>query len=90
MTLTIIKSVCGEQIVQAYMRVRHARLKELSKLLTKEDFVFEPSSATPLASEVLQDGTGFLTPKDTDEFDLAVDEYINGVWRYARVRHRID
>lgn len=60
------------------MRVRAARLKEIVKLLLREDFIFEPASATPIASECLEDGTGFLTPKDTDEFDLAVDEYING------------
>lgn len=69
------------QIIQAYMRVRAARLKELEKLLIREDFVFEPKSATPQAFEVLEDGTGFLTPADTGEFDLAVDEYINGKWQ---------
>jgi hypothetical protein len=62
------------------MRVRAARLKELEKLLSREDFIFEPKAATPQACEVLEDGTGFLTPADTDEFDLAVDEYINGMY----------
>ena len=40
------------QIVQAYMRVRAARLVELDKLLLGEDFLFVKEYATPLATEV--------------------------------------
>eukprot|EP00602_Paraphysomonas_sp_CaronLab_P006141 CAMPEP_0185022112 /NCGR_PEP_ID=MMETSP1103-20130426/4839_1 /TAXON_ID=36769 /ORGANISM="Paraphysomonas bandaiensis, Strain Caron Lab Isolate" /LENGTH=1362 /DNA_ID=CAMNT_0027554057 /DNA_START=11 /DNA_END=4100 /DNA_ORIENTATION=+ len=68
----------GFKIVQAYMRVRAARLVELDKLLLGEDFLFVKEYATPLATEVLEDGTGFLTPFDLMEFDAAVDEYLNG------------
>jgi hypothetical protein len=28
---------------------------------------------------VLEDGTGFLTPDDVEEFDVAIDEYCNGL-----------
>lgn len=68
----------GTSILQAYMRVRSARFREIEKLLTSADFVFEVENAKPLACEVLEDGTGFLTPDDIEEFDIAIDEYCNG------------
>ena len=59
------------------MRVRSARFREIHKLLNDADFVFEPENA-----KVLEDGTGFLTPDDIEEFDVAVDEYCNGIYLY--------
>lgn len=66
------------KVTQGYMRVRAARLTELTRYLLDEDFVFLPERATPVSCDCLDDGTGFLTPKDIEEFDEAVDSYING------------
>ncbi len=46
--------------------------------MTDADFIFDPDHAKPAACEILEDGTGFLTPDDIEEFDHAVDEYCNG------------
>lgn len=66
------------KVTQGYMRVRAARLAELAKYLEDEEFVFLTDRATPVACDCLDDGTGYLTPKDIEEFDEAVDSYING------------
>lgn len=66
------------KVTQGYMRVRAARLTELSQFLEEEEFVFLPERATPIACDCLDDGTGYLTPKDIEEFDEAIDSYING------------
>lgn len=79
----------GLKTVQAYMRIRHARLYELDRLLSDEDFSFVVENATPAAIEVLDDGTGFLTPDDILEFDEAVDEYMNGEHTHALKRSNI-
>lgn len=42
----------GTVILQAYMRIRAARLREVQKLLIEADFVFEPLNAKPSACEV--------------------------------------
>lgn len=68
----------GLQILQNYLHIRHIRKKLFEELIVDEDFVIESTAMVPLAFEVLQDGTGFLTPDDLAEFDQAVDEYING------------
>ena len=65
-------------VVQNYLGVRLVRLNELEELLEEEDFGFIREYATPFASEVLSEGTGFLLPNDLSEFDRAVDNYING------------
>ena len=66
------------KVTQGYMRVRAARLMELTEFLTDEEFIFLPERATPIACDCLDDGTGYLTPKDIEEFDEAVDSYVNG------------
>jgi hypothetical protein len=66
------------RVTQGYMRVRSARLLEITKLLRAEDFVIIPENVTPVACDCLDDGTGYLTPKDIEEFDDALDFYING------------
>ena len=43
-----------------------------------QDFFLDPQSLTPQATEVLKEGTGFLTPDDLMEFDKATDEFLNG------------
>jgi len=68
----------GLKTVQTYLYVRSRRLEELTDLLSDEDFDFNPDSATPLAADVLEDGTGFLQPVDLAEFDAATHEYVNG------------
>lgn len=64
----------------SYFKIRHARLVEIHSLLEKEDFSFLIEHATPVAREVLDDGTGFLVPDDLSEFDDAIQEYINGTY----------
>jgi hypothetical protein len=68
----------GLRVVQNYLHIRHVRKTLFEELIVDEDFVIEPTSMVPQAFEVLQDGTGFLTPDDLAEFDQAVDEYLNG------------
>lgn len=68
----------GLRVVQNYLHIRHVRRTLFEELIVDEDFVIEASSMAPQAFEVLQDGTGFLTPDDLAEFDQAVDEYLNG------------
>jgi Leucine-rich repeat (LRR) protein len=65
-------------VIQNYLRVRSIRIDEIEELLTEEDFTFSRESASPFASEVLEDGTGYLSPYDLSEFDRAIDEYVNG------------
>jgi hypothetical protein len=68
----------GLGVVQNYLRIRIARQTRFEELMSDEDFVVAPHSMSPVAYEVLSDGTGFLTPDDLAEFDTAVDEYSNG------------
>lgn len=68
----------GLKVLQNYFRVRQNRKVQIEELLTDEDFEYVPSSAFPVAHEVLEDGTGFLTPGDLAEFDQAIHEYLNG------------
>jgi hypothetical protein len=68
----------GLRVVQNYLHIRHVRRTLFEELIADEDFTIEPTSMAPQAFEVLQDGTGFLTPDDLAEFDQAVDEYLNG------------
>jgi hypothetical protein len=39
---------------------------------------------------VLEDGTGFLTPDDVEEFDVAIDEYCNGLSLLSLLSLRLD
>lgn len=68
----------GLRVVQNYLHIRHVRKALFEELIVDEDFVIASTSMVPQAFEVLQDGTGFLTPDDLAEFDQAVDEYLNG------------
>lgn len=68
----------GLRTVQMYLQIREVRLEEVEELLDEEDFEFNVDGAFPTASEVLEDGTGFLTPVDLGEFDNAIHEYLNG------------
>ena len=65
-------------VIIAYMRIRHGRMLELNKKLHEEDFVINMDNVQPLATETLEEGTGFLTPQDLDEFDDAINEYVHG------------
>lgn len=65
-------------VIIAYMRIRYGRLEELEKKLNEEDFVINMDNVQPLATETLEEGTGFLTPQDLDEFDDAINEYVHG------------
>lgn len=68
----------GLSTIQKYMKYRQLRTEELEKLLYVNNFIFIRSYSKPYACEVLDDGLGFLTPDDVEEFDFAVNEYLNG------------
>ena len=68
----------GLGVLQNYLHVRLERIHELEDLLDEEGFGFVKENATPISNEVLDEGTGYLTPQDLIEFDAAVDEYLNG------------
>jgi Leucine-rich repeat (LRR) protein len=68
----------GLGVLQNYLHVRLNRVNELEDLLDEEDFEFLRENGSPIAAEVLEEGTGFLTPNDLEDFDSAVDEYVNG------------
>lgn len=73
------KILCeGVAVIIAYFRIRYGRMEELKNKLTEEDFVINMENVQPLATETLEDGTGFLTPQDLDEFDDAINEYVHG------------
>jgi len=67
----------GLHTLQLYLRIRDMRLVELIDLLEEEEFDFDSEACFPTASEVLLDGTGYLTPLDLSEFDRATHEYLN-------------
>jgi Leucine-rich repeat (LRR) protein len=67
----------GLHTIQLYLKIRDLRLAELEDLLEEEDFEYDTESMFPTATEVLLDGTGYLTPVDLGEFDRAVHEYLN-------------
>ena len=64
--------------VQNYLEIRQSRKNAFLELTAEEDFYLDPASLSPIAVEVLKEGTGFLTPDDLAEFDQAVDELLNG------------
>mmetsp|Transcript_35485 Transcript_35485/g.66233 ORF Transcript_35485/g.66233 Transcript_35485/m.66233 type:complete len:1350 (-) Transcript_35485:239-4288(-) len=73
------KILCeGAGVLIAYFRIRYSRMEELRQKLTAEDFVINMDNVRPVATETLEDGTGFLTPHDLDEFDDAINEYVHG------------
>ncbi|KAJ1423724.1 hypothetical protein B484DRAFT_398556 [Ochromonadaceae sp. CCMP2298] len=67
----------GLGVLQNYLYIRKVRRELFQELIEDEDFVLSEASMSPVAFEVLQDGTGFLSPDDLGEFDQAVDEYLN-------------
>lgn len=68
----------GLSTVQNYLRIRSIRMKEFIELLEDEDFEVLRENISPVASQILADGTGFLTPDDIADFDVATHEYLNG------------
>lgn len=68
----------GLAVLQNYLKIRVMRKQQLFELMVEEDFELSLSSFTPIASEVLEDGTGFLSPADLQSFDQASNEFING------------
>ena len=68
----------GLRTVQMYMKIREIRRGEIEELLEDEDFEVDMEAAFPTSSEILEDGTGYLTPQDLGQFDQAVHEYLNG------------
>jgi hypothetical protein len=65
-------------VLQNYFKLRNIRRKLLYELMKLEDFELSMESFAPIACEVLEDGTGFLTPDDLAAFDQAVQEFLNG------------
>jgi hypothetical protein len=68
----------GLTTLQNYFKIRQYRKRILYELMLDEDFELSVESFCPFAHEVLEDGTGFLSPEDLASFDQAVDEYLNG------------
>lgn len=68
----------GFALVQQYMWNRELRIQDLMRLLEENDFEVDEDGVGPKAYEVLVDGTELLHPDDLEEFDRAVDEYVNG------------
>jgi hypothetical protein len=67
----------GLVTLQHYLSIREKRREQLIELLEDEDFEVGLESFAPIAAEVLEDGTGFLTPEDLADFDVAVQEFVN-------------
>jgi hypothetical protein len=67
----------GLGTIQNYLRIRTVRINEFNDLLESEDFEFVRQNISPIACNVLSDGTGFLNPSDLAEFDLATNEFLN-------------
>lgn len=67
----------GLVVIQNYLHIKQVRRMLFEELIQDEDFVIDKNAISPIAFEVLQDGTGFLTPIDLAEFDQAVNEYVN-------------
>jgi hypothetical protein len=63
--------------IQNYLRIRTIRIGEFNDLLEAEDFEFVREHISPIACNVLADGTGFLNPNDLAEFDMATNEFLN-------------
>ena len=61
-----------------YCRLRAERVKEMAALLEEYGFDTVESHYTPLSEDCITGNTGFLTPDDLKEFDVAVDTYLNG------------
>lgn len=67
----------GLATVQNYQVIRHNRRLVFEELLTDEDFEIANDSLSPVATGVLEEGTGFLRPNDLVEFDQACHEFLN-------------
>ena len=68
----------GMHVIIQYCRIRSERVKEVVDLLEEYGFEIEPSHFTPTAHEALTGNTGFLTPRDLEEFDAELDAFLNG------------
>lgn len=68
----------GLTYLQKYLKIREIRKEIISQLLTEANFTIDPDAFYPIPSEVLINGTGFLTPGDLQSADRAFEEYLNG------------
>ncbi|CAM9458599.1 unnamed protein product [Pylaiella littoralis] len=68
----------GITAVMQYVRVRMRRIDFMFKLIQERGFDTSLEVLLPECCGVLMTDTGYLTPTDLDEFDKAVDRFING------------
>lgn len=65
-------------VIIQYCNVRAARVTEVKELLDDFEFESDTSHFTPTAHHALTGKTGYLTPDDLADFDVALDAYVNG------------
>ncbi|CAM9406930.1 unnamed protein product [Ectocarpus sp. 6 AP-2014] len=68
----------GITTVMKYVRVRIHRIDLLHKLILDRGFDTCLEALVPQCCGVLMSNTGYLTPPDLDEFDKAINRFING------------
>ncbi|CAM9220260.1 unnamed protein product [Ectocarpus sp. 4 AP-2014] len=68
----------GITTVMQYVRVRIHRIDLLHKLILNRGFDTCLEALVPQCCMVLMSNTGYLTPPDLDEFDKAINRFING------------
>jgi hypothetical protein len=61
-----------------YCEVRATRIKEMKKALMLSNLDYESSNLLPKPTNLLYDPDGYLSGEDLINFDLAVNEFING------------
>ena len=72
----------GLDVLRRYCDLRDKRIVSVQKVLTDYGYDYDPNHLTPEAYRVLTSGktTGFLTEDDLENFDKAVDRYLNGAY----------
>ena len=82
--------IYGFGLVQQYMWNRELRIQDLLRLLEEKNFEIDEDGIGPKAYELLVDGTELLHPDDLEEFDRAVDEFVNGEYYLVSSFSRFD
>eukprot|EP00752_Nemacystus_decipiens_P011950 g10596.t1 len=68
----------GISTLMQYVRVRMQRIDRMYNLILERGFDTSLEALLPESCGVLTTNTGYLNPSDLDEFDKAVDRFING------------
>jgi len=70
----------GMTVVIQYCRLRATRITEIGDFLVEYGFDTDVTHFTPEAVQCITGNSGFLTPEDLQEFDTAVDTFVNGTY----------